>query len=82
MATITPGAPTFNGEFLQGYTPILVGDDLVWIVSTATCAVQQPPPPPGVVNVFYNTQNHLDYENPNAVVVTNDVTTGGMVGGG
>ena len=57
------------------YTGIVVnGNDLVYVFSTATVAPALPPPPLGQVNVFYNTINHIDYENPNLVVVTNDMT--------
>ena len=52
------------------YTPFNVHGDIVYVFSTATVAPTLPPPPPGVVNVFYNTINHIDYENPNLCVIT------------
>jgi len=54
------------------YEAISVRGDIVYVFSTATVAPTLEPPPPGVVNVFYDTRNHVDYENPNLCVVTID----------
>jgi hypothetical protein len=59
-------------KFGVPYNPVVVGNELVFILSTATIPLSPPPPPKGEVNVFYNTINHIDYENPNLCVITFD----------
>jgi len=53
------------------YNPIIVnGADLIYVFSTAT--VFHTGPPEGTANVFYQTADQVDYQNPNLCVVTND----------